>query len=738
MKFLSHIKLYLLTGIVLVFSSCFKDLDTIPLDDDEFTSAIVYEDPTSYKKVLAKLYAGLALTGQQGPAGQADISGIDEGFGQYLRMYWYAQELSTDEAVIGWNDATIKNFHNQNWDADDGFLFALYSRIFYQVAICNEFLRESTDEKLDARGQSNLKAEVKPYRAEARFLRALSYWHALDLFRTVPFVTEEDAVGSFFPKQISAAELYAYIESELKAIEPDLLDPRSEYGRADKAAAWTLLAKLYLNAQQYVNKPAWSECIEACNKVIAAGYTLDPDYQHLFLADNETADGVIFPIAFDGDRTRTWGGTTFLVHAPIGGSMNTADFGVDFGWGGLRTTSAFVDKFPEPVPGDLTPIVTPKPDSDTYPVLQLPGSYQGWKPEDAATVKLVASVAGDNKYDGYAYFESGTEFKITQGGTWDVNWGDTGADGTLDAGGDNFKVTETGFYRLRADLDALTYTFEKTDWGLIGSATPGMWDSDQDLTYNTATGALEITIDLVAGEIKFRANDAWDLNYGDTGNDVQLEEGGDNIKIDAPGTYLIQLFLDKPNHTYGYGILEPTSADGRRLFYTDGQSRDINDLTLFTDGYAIAKWKNITSTGQKGKNETHVDTDFPMFRIEDVYLMYAEAVLNGGSGGDAATALGYVNEIRQRAYGSSAGNISSSDLTLDFILDERARELYWEGHRRTDLVRHGKFSESSYIWPWKGGVPEGVSVEKCRDVFPIPSSDLSANPNLVQNEPGCY
>ena len=113
--------------------------------------------------------------------------------------------------------------------------------------------------------------------------------------------------------------------------------------------------------------------------------------------------------------------------------------------------------------------------------------------------------------------------------------------------------------------------------------------------------------------------------------------------------------------------------------------------------------------------------------------MYAEATLRGGVGGNTGTALNYVNELRERAYGDISGNINSSQLTLDFILDERARELYWEGHRRTDLIRYDKFTGSNYIWPWKGNVKEGASTDDKYKLFPIPSSDLNANPNLVQN-----
>ena len=90
-----------------------------------------------------------------------------------------------------------------------------------------------------------------------------------------------------------------------------------------------------------------------------------------------------------------------------------------------------------------------------------------------------------------------------------------------------------------------------------------------------------------------------------------------------------------------------------------------------------------------------------MFRLADAYLIYAEAQLRGG-GGDRAQALAYVNALRQRAYGDASGNITDGDLTLDFILDERGRELLWEAHRRTDLVRYGLFTGGDYLWAVEG------------------------------------
>lgn len=725
--------LLLLLGVAVFTTSCFDDLDTVPLDPDEITAATVYDDPAAYKQVLAKVYAGLALSGQQGPAGQPDISGIDEGFSTYIRQYWKAQELTTDEAVIGWNDGTIKDYHDQDWDEQSEFVRAMYNRIFYQISLTNEFLRETTEEKLDERGETEAtRNEVATFRAEARFMRALSYYHALDLFRSVPFVTDEDAVGAFFPEQISAQDLFTFIETELKEVETQLLAPRTnEYGRADQAAAWTLLAKLYLNASVYIEEDRSADAAEYAKKVIDAGYTLDPNYQKLFLADNDQAEGIIFPVLFDGVNSRTWGGMTFVVHAAVGGSMNVADYGIDFGWGGTRTTSALVNKFPSANSGSL---LVEAVESGDYPLLGVPGGYQDWDPDNTTTT--LAAVNGEgigsSQYEGFIYMAEAGEFKFSTPG-WAMNWGDSDGDGILEPGGDNLSVAEPGFYKMNVNLDTismdyLSYSVVKTEWGIIGDATPGGWDSDTDMTYNPESGAWEITADLTKGELKFRPNNDWPGNFGDNSGDAILEVDGANIAIPSAGTYIIKLYIDKPDYTYS---IELASFDGRAMFYTDGQTLEIADISQFTEGYAITKFKNITSTGQPGSDLTFVDTDFPMFRLADVYLMYAEALLR--SGGSRADALTYVNLVRRRAYGGPGGDITDADLDLDFILDERARELYWECHRRTDLVRFGQFTDGSYVWPWKGAVPEGAATPGFRDVFPIPSSDIGANPNLTQN-----
>ena len=229
------------------------------------------------------------------------------------------------------------------------------------------------------------------------------------------------------------------------------------------------------------------------------------------------------------------------------------------------------------------------------------------------------------------------------------------------------------------------------------------------------------------GVIKFRANDDWAVNIGDDAFDGLLEFDGADIPI-IPGEWEILLYLEKPDYTYKITSL---SFDRRPFFHTDGQTLDIVDITNFQDGYAVNKFKNITSDGTPGSNNTHPDTDFPVFRLADFYLMASEAILRNG--GSTQTAADYFNEVRTRAFGSASANVTPDELNLDLILDERARELYWECHRRTDLVRFGQFTDGDYVWQWKGNVMEGTQVESFRNIFPIPAADIGANPNLQQN-----
>ena len=166
-------------------------------------------------------------------------------------------------------------------------------------------------------------------------------------------------------------------------------------------------------------------------------------------------------------------------------------------------------------------------------------------------------------------------------------------------------------------------------------------------------------------------------------------------------------------------LFKDTETKDKRALITPGASLEISD-------------RNVTSTGANGKHGDHADTDFPLFRLAELYLNYAEAAIRDTSV-DKAKALGYLNKVRERAYGSDAGNYKALP-DLNEMLRERGRELYWEGQRRTDLIRFGKFTSGDYLWPWKGGVKDGAAVKEIYKLYPIPEADRQANPaNLKQN-----
>src|SRR2546430_7713172 len=213
--------------------------------------------------------------------------------------------------------------------------------------MANEFLRQTTDDKLTARGVgSALRTQIQQYRAEARFLRALSYWHGIDLFGNIPLVTEKDPIGATAPKQSTRADIYNYVVSELTAIKDSLpLPGPSTYGRATGPAASMLLAEVYLNAGVYTGTPHYAGVLNEASAVIGAGYSLAQNYFNNFEADNNTSPEMVFAIPEDGVHTQTYGSTNFIIHASCGNSMNHSDYGVDGCWYGLRLKPSAPDLY---------------------------------------------------------------------------------------------------------------------------------------------------------------------------------------------------------------------------------------------------------------------------------------------------------------------------------------------------------------------------------------------------------
>lgn len=180
---------------------------------------------------------------------------------------------------------------------------------------------------------------------------------------------------------------------------------------------------------------------------------------------------------------------------------------------------------------------------------------------------------------------------------------------------------------------------------------------------------------------------------------------------------------------YGlFGTLSTSTDQRAKLFWTTGHNYEMNDYKTWVDGYPSVKFRNKNFLGTSIPTKFS-GTDFPLYRLADVYLMAAECIIRINNAPNAE-ALGYVNLVRSR---SNASNATLAELNLDYIIDERSRELTFEGHRRTDLIRFGKFTGSTYLWPWKGNVAAGTSIPDTYNLFPIPLTAIQANPNLTQN-----
>lgn len=200
-------------------SSCLGDLDTVPLTDDKLLPEKAWEDPNAYEQFLAKIYAGLTLSGNEGPFGLPDISASDQGEATFLRSYWNLQQLGTDEVVCAEDNETMRGLQFCQWNSNNNFVALNYTRIYMNVAYANEYLRETTDEKLGNRGVGDeLRAKIEGFRAEARVLRAMSYYFLMDLYANVPFIDENVPVGSRKLDQKDRVFFFSWIESELKNV----------------------------------------------------------------------------------------------------------------------------------------------------------------------------------------------------------------------------------------------------------------------------------------------------------------------------------------------------------------------------------------------------------------------------------------------------------------------------------------------------------------------------------------
>lgn len=332
-------------------TSCFGDLDTMPLDETQLVGEKVYSKADGYTGVLAKCYSSLILTGQKGgDGGDGDLEGANEGYSGYMRLMFYLQELSTDDFIMPSSSNGLRKCLNLQWDASNASVIRwTYQRLYMTIAYCNELLRECTEDKLKSRGLWNqLGDECASYRAEARFIRAYCYATLCDMFGAVPYIDENTGVKDV-PVQWSRKEIFEFAENELKSIDGDLKAPGANvYGRVDRVAAWFLLSRMYLNAQTWIGENHYNDALTYAKKVIGDNhYPLASDYRQIFLADNDQCKEIIWPLVQDGERAQSSAGTNFYVKAFVNGPMNELyNTGIGSrGWGNVRAKTTLVDAF---------------------------------------------------------------------------------------------------------------------------------------------------------------------------------------------------------------------------------------------------------------------------------------------------------------------------------------------------------------------------------------------------------
>ena len=331
-----------LTGL----SSCTGDLDVENINPQQVSKF-------DQNAIFNKVYANMVLTGQTGPDGNRDIQDVDEGASNMIRQIWNANELTTDEAECTWGDQGLPEYNHNTWGDSHPMLQALYYRLMFGVTVSNFFLTQTS---------SSTDATTHVERAEVRFMRALYYYYMMDLYGNPPMATTMDEPK---PKQATRLEAFNFVESELKAVlgenandNADVLsDAPVSYGRASKAAANLLLARIYINAKVYTGTERWNDAKTYAQKVLSDknfslltsdsnGYTA---YQKLFMGDNDTngaQNEIILPAIHDGITTQTWGGCLFIIASTTNGDMlKQFSTGTTENWGGNRCRLQFTQQF---------------------------------------------------------------------------------------------------------------------------------------------------------------------------------------------------------------------------------------------------------------------------------------------------------------------------------------------------------------------------------------------------------
>lgn len=345
---------YIVAGCVAlmgVATSCVGDLDLKPNDPNLVNPS----DPNFADNSLAMCYTGIAVSGYNGSGSSfIDIEGLDAGSSAYLRLLFSLNEFSSDELVWIWPDAGVVDIVTNSWSQSNLMISGTYYRLLSHISICNQYLANTA-------GAADADAIEK--RAQARVLRAYSYYNMLDLFGQSSFITEEAATGEK-PVQISRAELFNWVENELKdVVDNKLISENPLYGRVGLDGAEALLARLYLNGEVFSGTPRWADCQARCENIINRhkgggfeGSGLANDYLYLFARDNDAympggsnkaENEILFGIAFDADMTQSYGGPTFIISGTVSNThyIPRQNYGTTAEWSCIRGRLQLAEKF---------------------------------------------------------------------------------------------------------------------------------------------------------------------------------------------------------------------------------------------------------------------------------------------------------------------------------------------------------------------------------------------------------
>ena len=353
--------------------SCVNDLDQLPKDPNVIQAPTFAENPKEYLgEVMAKCYSALAVSGQSGANGDSDIKGLDGGTSQWTRGLFMLNEFPTDECMWVYQDAGVPDLVQANWGSDNVVVYGIYSRFYTHIAICNDFLRLVND--LGANGISvdaELQKEIDQFKLEARALRGLSYYNVVDLWGRGVVAWDDMAYGQTPPQAESREALFNKVVEDLEDVLASWPDNQSVvYGRIGKDAVEALLCRYYLNSEVWTGTAAFDKCWTHAQNIINRhkgggfqGSGLANDYLSLFCRNNHmfmpggslsAQNEILWGIPYETTYIEPWGGTTFLVYAPIknavdnpldAGFCDVTYYGVSDGWGCLHARQQFCEKF---------------------------------------------------------------------------------------------------------------------------------------------------------------------------------------------------------------------------------------------------------------------------------------------------------------------------------------------------------------------------------------------------------